>query len=207
MELRDYLKLIGRSWVTIVIISVIGAGLAVAWAATRPTKYESSVTMVVNKPNTIPQRDVDYFQYDKYYSIQASSLFADTLSSLLSSPSTAQEIYTKAGLPVPDVNLTKLGRIFKPKRSQPATITLAVTEDDKTDAEKLINAAVAVMQDKTAEQHKGDDPDHYFTLISGAVATAEVKQDMALNLVVGLLAGLILSLIIVFLRDYLRQSK
>jgi capsular polysaccharide biosynthesis protein len=206
MELRDYLKILGNSWLTIALITLAAAGLAAAWSKAQPSKYESSVTMVVNKPNTIPQRSVEYFQYDKYYSIQASSLFADTLTAWLSSPSTAQEIYVKAGLPVPDVNLKKLSRIFKPSRMQPATISLTVREDEKVEAEKLINAAVAVMQDKTTQQHEGDDPDHYFSLISGAVATAELKQDTLLNVAIGLLSGLVLSLILVFMRDYLRRS-
>lgn len=206
MELRDYLKILGRSWGLILTLTILVTAATIIWTKVTPVKYDSSVTMVVNKPNTVPQRTANYFQYDKYYSIQASSLFADTLTAWLSSPSTAKEIYEKAGLEVPDVSLKKLGKIFKPRRLPPVTIGITVTDKDKDRAEKLVKAAAAIMDEKTTQQHEGDDPDHYFTLISGPVATAQNKPDMAVNIILGVLGGLILSLVIVYVREYLKQS-
>lgn len=207
MELRDYLKILGQSWLSIALITLIVAVLTAVWSVAQPIKYESAITMMVNKPNTVPQRSANYFQYDKYYSIQASSLFADTLTAWLSSPSTAKEIYEKAGLTVPNVNLKKLGRIFKPRRMPPVALSVTVTDQDLDKAEKLVNAAADVLEEKTEQQRKGDDPDHYFTLISGSVVTAEAKPDLLLNTLIGLVGGFILGLIVAFLRAYLRQAK
>lgn len=206
MELRDYLKIIGRSWPLIIGTTLVITLLVVAWSVLQPVKYESAATLVVNKPNTVPQRAANYFQYDKYYSIQASSLYADTLTAWLSSPSTSKEIYEKAGLPVPEVSLKKLGRIFKPRRLPPVTLGVTVIDTDRDKAERLVNAAVAIMEQKTEEQRKGDDPDHYFTLISSPAVTAEARQDLLLNTIIGLVGGLLAGLVAAFLKEYLRRS-
>ncbi len=206
MELKDYLRMISRSWQLIIGITILVTALVLVWSVLQPVKYESSTTVVVNKPNPVSQRSVSFFQYDKYYSIQASSLFADTLTAWLSSPSTAKEIFEKAGFPVPDVNLRKMSRIFKPRRLPPATLNVTVVDKDREKAEKLVSAAVAVIEEKTEEQRKNDDPDHYFTIISGSMVTAAAKQDLLINTLVGLIGGLILGLIGGFLREYLRKQ-
>lgn len=206
MELRDYLKIIGKYWLTIVGLTALVTIATIAWSVTQPVKYESSIVIAVNKPNTVPQRNASYFQYDKYYSIQASSLYADTLNAWLSSAGTAKEIYEKAGYAVPDVSIKKLGRIFKARRLPPVTLGVSVVDRDKEKAEKLVTAASQVLEARTEEQRKGDDPDHYFTLINDTIVTAEAKQDVPLNTAIGLIAGLILGFIVAFLRDYLRRS-
>ncbi len=206
MELRDYIKILRNSWAMITSITVIVALLTAAWSVIQPVKYESSATIVVNKPNPVPQRNASFYQYDKYYSIQASSLYADTLAAWLSSPQTAKEIFERAGYPVPNVNLKKLGRIFKPHRLPPVTLNVSVIDQDQTKAEKLAAAAVSVLQDRTLEQRKQDDPDNYFSLITGKPVAAESKQDLALNTIIGLIGGLILGLIAAFLRQYMKES-
>jgi len=206
MELRDYLKIIGRSWGIIAGITIVVMILVGIWSVAQPLKYDASIAVAVNKPNVVPQRGASYFQYDKYYSIQASSLYADTLTAWLSSPSTAKAVFEKAGLPVPNVNLRKLGRIFKPRRLPPVSLIVTYTDVDKDKAEKLVNASVAVLQDRADQQRKNDDPDQYFTLLTDSTVVAENKQDLALNLVIALVGGLILGLIAAFLREYLRKA-
>lgn len=206
MELRDYLKIIGKSWSFVLGITAITAILVGIWSVMQPVKYEASVTVAVSKPNTVPQRGANYYQYDKYYSIQASSLYADTLAAWLSSPSTAEEIFEEAGLPVPNVNLRKLGRIFKPRRLPPVSLNITASDRDKSKSEKLVNASVAILEARTTAQNKSDDPEHHFSLIKDKTVVAENRQDLTLNLAIGLLAGLLIGLMAAFLRDYLKKA-
>jgi capsular polysaccharide biosynthesis protein len=206
MELRDYLQLIRKSWLMIAVMALIVSVGSALWAQLQPVKYEASATIVVTKPNTVPQRSANYFQYDKYYSIQASGLYADTLAAWLSSAGTAEEIFIKAGYPVPSTSIKKLGRIFKPRRQPPVTITLNLVDPDRDKAQKLVNAAVTIMKEKTDLQQKTDDPENYFNIINGPTVLAEVRPDLVINTGVGLLAGLVLGFIVAFLREYLRQE-
>jgi capsular polysaccharide biosynthesis protein len=206
MELKDYLRIIGRSWSLILGITAIVAILTILWSVLQPVKYESSQTLVVTKPNTVPQRAASYYQYDKYYSLQASSLYADTLASWLADPGTAKDIFEKAGYPVPAVNLRKLSRIFKPQQYPPVTLRVTAKDQDRNKAEKLVKTAAKVASDKTDQQNKGDDPDHYFAIIAGSPVTVQVKQDMPINGLLGLIAGLIIGSMTAFLKDYLRKE-
>ncbi len=151
MELRDYIKIIGRYWITILVITLGLAAVIAIWSEVQPIKYDASATVVVNKPDTVPQRTANYFLYDKYYSIQASSLYADTLTAWLSSASTAKEIYEKAGYPVPNVSIKSLGKIFKPRRLPPVTIDIDVIDTDQSKAQKLADAAVEILNEKTQQ--------------------------------------------------------
>lgn len=204
MELKDYLRIIGQGWALILGLTASVTLLVIAWTVYQPLKYESSVAVVVNKPNPVAQSGANYFQYDKYYSIQASSLYADTLAAWLASPSTAKEIYAKAGLTVPDVPLKKLSRIFKPRQLPPVTLNVTAKDKDQTRAERLANAAAAILEEKTEEQNKSDNPEHHFILIKGQTVTAAARPDFIINTLVGLVAGLIIGLSTAFLRQYLK---
>lgn len=205
MELKDYLKIVGRSWASIITITLVIGLATLVWSFMLPVKYESAVTVAVNKPNPVPQRAAQFYQYDKFYSIQASSLFADTLTAWLSSPGTTKEIFEKAALPVPEVSLRKLGKIFKPRRLPPVTLGITVIDRDKEKAERLVRAAVSVIDDKTAESRKNDDPDHFFTIIAGPIVTAENRPDININTLIGLIGGWLAGLVYVFIREYLRK--
>ncbi len=205
MELKDYMRIIAKSWSTIFGVAVVIALITIAWTLLQTPKWDASNTIVVNKANPVPQRGASYYQYDKYYSIQASSLYADTLGAWLSSPDTATEIYLTAGLPVPSVSLKKLAKIFKPRQQPPVTLNITVTDRDKTKAQTLVNAAVKVISSKVEKQRKADDPDQYFTLISGRTVVAENKQDIVVNTLLGLIGGLMVGFITAFLREYLHD--
>lgn len=206
MELRDYLLIIKKSWGLIVWITLLITIATIIWSVTQPIKYEAGVTIVVNKSNPVPQRNANFFQYDKYYSIQASSLQADTLAAWLTGPGTAQEIFAKAGYVVPDESLKKLGRIFKPRQLPPVTLIITLTDKDKTKAEKLVQATVTLLDEKTKEQRKNDDPDNYFSIISGPTVVAQAKQDLLVNTLLALLGGAIVGLIVAYLKHYLKES-
>lgn len=205
MELKDYLKIIGKSWTTIFGIAALVTILITIWTMIQPLKYDASNTIVVNKPDPVSQRTATYYQYDKYYSIQASSLYSDTLAAWLSSPDTAKEIYEKADYPVPDVSLKKLAKIFKPRQQPPVTVSVTIRDQDKDKAEKLVNASIDVLKTKVAQQHASDAQGDYFEVFNGKTIVLPARQDLLLNMVIGAVAGLILGFMTAFLREYLRS--
>lgn len=185
--IKDRLKLI----VTVLLIVWLGTA---GYIVSQPTKYEASVTIAVNKPNPVSAREVSYFQYDKYYSLQASSLYADTLAAWLASPGTAQEIFQTAELPVPNISLKKLAKIFKPRRLPQVTLVVNVSDQDPERATRLIKAVVTTMNRKTAESQQNDNSDNYFNLLADTPVVAKVKTDYPLTIAISTLAGLIIGL-------------
>jgi capsular polysaccharide biosynthesis protein len=205
MELKDYLKIIGKSWATIFGIAAIVTILVTIWTMIQPLRYDASNTIVVNKPDPVSQRDASYYQYDKYYAIQASSLYSDTLAAWLSSPDTAKEIYEKAGYPVPDVTIKKLAKIFKPRQQPPVTVSVTIRDQDKDKAERLVNAAVDVLKSKVDQQHASDAQGDHFEIFNGKTIVLPAREDLLLNMVIGAVAGLIVGFMTAFLKEYLRS--
>lgn len=205
MELRDYLKIITRSAGLIASMAVLFAVLAGIWSVRQPIRYESNAIIVVDKPTIAPAGATEY-QYDKYYALEASDLFADTLAVWLASPSTVQRIYTAAGYEVPEISLKKMARIFKVNRQPTSNVIVTIADTDETKSRKLIDAAVAVTDEYVISQRNDEDPSQFFTIDAGETVTGVLKQNTVINVILGLLAGLILGMILAFLRAYLKQK-
>lgn len=204
MELRDYLKIINQSIAVIISLFIIGSLAGYLWAKKQPIKYETSASAVVDKPSTAAAAG-DTYRYDKYYALQASGLFADSLAAWLSSPSGVYEAYEKAGLPVPDISLKKLSQTFRVNREPTSSLVVSIVDTDQLRGEKLANAAISAMEEQLIAQRSDEDPDQFFTLAKNQVVSGKVKVNPAVNLVLGALGGLILGLIYAFGRAYLKN--
>lgn len=205
MELKDYLKIITSSWSFILGVTVVTTLVFTIWSIMQPLRYDASNTIVVHKPDQVAQKTAAFYQYDKYYSIQASSLYADILASWLASPDTAKEIFEQADYPVPDVSLKKLTKIFKPRRQPPVTISVTIRDQDKEKAERLVNGAIEVLKNKVTLQQSNEVVGENFAIFNGKTIVVPARVDLLLNMVLGLIAGLLLGFTAAFTRQYLRS--
>src|SRR3990172_6313006 len=113
MELREYIKIIGRyKWVfgVIIVVATVGTFL---FTKMQPTTYLATSTVTVSKGSTIKQAQVPYYMYDNYYNQQASSLFSMVVTSWYGSPSVIKDVYLKAGYDVLNVSPKALTKAFK----------------------------------------------------------------------------------------------
>lgn len=204
MELKDYFKIIKQSLAVIIALFVLGGLGGYLWAKKQPIKYETSASAVVDKPSTAAAAGETY-RYDKYYALQASGLFADSLAAWLSSPSGVHEAYEKAGLPVPEISLKKLSQTFRVNREPTSSLVVSIVDTDQSRSEKLANAAMSALEEQLTAQRSDEDPDQFFTLAKNQVVTGKVKASPAVNSVLGALGGLILGLIYAFGRAYLKD--
>lgn len=78
MDLRDYLRMVGRGWSTVLLITAISVGLAVAYVALAPKRYETSTVLFVsaNEPRTI-----DDLQQGNQFSTSAVTTYAEIIDS------------------------------------------------------------------------------------------------------------------------------
>ena len=47
MELRDYIRILRKSWLLIVVATLLGVGIAAAYSLTRTPQYEASSTCLL----------------------------------------------------------------------------------------------------------------------------------------------------------------
>jgi len=206
MELREYFKIISRyQWIfwLMVIVATLGTFI---FTKMQPKSYLASTILTVNKSSVLKQSQVNYYLFDNYYNVQSSGLFAKVVTSWFGSPAVVKEIYSKAEISLPPISQRKLGKTFKAVWEEPATINVSITGGNKEEVEKLINASMVIMQDKTNELGKSD-KDSIYDIVKFTPIVNETTPSLWLNSLIGLLAGVILGTILVLAIDYFRAER
>lgn len=205
MELRDYIKIIGKNFWIFAIIVILSVGFAFGFTKTRQTTYTSSTTFTVNKGSMLKQSQANYYLYDNYYNVQSAALYSQIVQLWFESPALVTEIYQKAGLAVPNVSQKDLGRTFKAARSEPAIINVSVSGADKDQLQLLMNSAYTVLQAKTNEL--GSNDTSFYQLAKFDPVVTKDQPSLLLNTAIGLLAGLILGALIALAIEYFKEGK
>ncbi|MGA2666995.1 MAG: Wzz/FepE/Etk N-terminal domain-containing protein [Patescibacteria group bacterium] len=204
MELRQYIRIIGKHWVIFALTVIILTLGTFFYAKYQPKTYLASTTLTVDKESTIKQSQVDFYLYDNYYNVQSAQLFSQIVDSWFNSPSVINDIYNKAGVPIPNIAQGKLPKLIKALLQQPATINVSLVSANRDDAAKLIDAAAAVMQEKTNDMASTDQDSLYQLVKFNSIVTdnpANTTLDTAIALIVSILLGAVLALSV----EYFRQ--
>lgn len=204
MELKDYLKIIGKKiWLFLIIVFIVTIGTYFL-TINQPISYDGSTTLnvVVKKPVSYQQ---NYYNYDNYYALQGCSLFADTVVAWLQDPSTVLEIYDKAGLQKPELSLKNLSKIIKAHKKPPASVYITYNNTDKTAVEKLIKATAKYAEEKT-ETWSNEGLIDNLHIASTTPVVIEHKPAIMLNTLFGLVGGLLIGLAVIFFQEYMKKN-
>ena len=113
MTPRDYLKIVKSNKILIFVCAILCGLLALIFSAVKPVSYETSIAFSIQKVN---RQDTAEFQYDNYYSIQASELLGNSIVGWLESPEIIREVYQAADVTVETEDLNSLARGMKAKQ-------------------------------------------------------------------------------------------
>ncbi|MBI5467103.1 MAG: hypothetical protein HY975_02720 [Candidatus Kerfeldbacteria bacterium] len=201
MEFRDYIKIYWAQRWFIFVLTGIAVVAAVAIAATRPVMTGVSMSFAINRTN---KEATTQYQYDGYYALQASDLFAQTVVSWFSTPSVLREVYDQANLDPEIQSLNSLPSRFSVKKYSAQNIVVRYTERDDERANKLADALKTVMEDKASQLNQTTDGKSIFEIVAGAPVVAAAHPNIWLAGAVALVLGLALALFIAAARHFLR---
>lgn len=207
MELNEYLAVIRRWWLLILLaILVLGGGL-LSYAATRPASYEAIATVsFVKRVVPIDQRGPD-FQYDNYYSLEASRLLAQMGAGWLEEPATVQTVYQRANVPLPSgLSPKRYSRLIEVDQLRQATLQVATSADTADRARQLASAATNFVELRTQELIDQGSLDQ-FDILQGAPVTQLKAAQTTLYTAVGVVLGTLLGLILAFVADALKPRR
>lgn len=126
--------------------ALLGAVLAALAARAWPTRYETTLDFVIDRP--APQETADY-AYDGYYALRASELFADTLIGWFSTPSFVKSVLTRAES-APPADAALPARLFRAKRYSSQLVVVRFSAKAPEAAAALAAAAAAEASDRTS---------------------------------------------------------
>lgn len=203
MELRDYIHVYWKQRRLIALIVIVVTGVALAVAATRPERTGVSLSFSINRTN---REATTQYQYDGYYALQASDLFAQTVVSWFSTPSVLLEVYEHANIDPQIQSMNSLPSRFSVRKYSAQNIVVKFTETDTTRAGSIATSVADVLEQKAALLNQTSDNKALFEIIGGSPVVAPSRVNLPLVGVTAAVLSFALALFVVATRQYLRSS-
>ena len=198
MELHDYLAILRKRWVSILLITALAVGgAAVATLLATPTyQAKSQVFVSVRTEGTTSS---DLLQGTSFTQKQVKS-YTD----MVTSPRVLIPVIEHLGLPTTPDELAKSVTADSPLDT--VLINVTVTDTDPQVASDVANATAESLGTQVTALEKpadGPSPVHISTIRTATVPIAPATPNTKLNLALGLLVGLALGLGLAVLREML----
>lgn len=198
MELSDYIRILRKNWVIIIVATLVGVGAAAAYSLTRTPTYESSSTVFVSTQTS-----------GSVAELQQGSSFAqariNTYVGLVSTPIVMNPVIAELDLGVTANQLAS--RVNASATLNTTLITITVEDADPVAAADIANALAASLSSAVPEIEPASDagasPIQLSRVRDAQPALSPSSPNVPLNLALGLLVGLALGIGIAVLRTVL----
>lgn len=200
MELKDYLKILGKNKGVVWGICLIAVGLAMFLDYRKPLEYQGALTA------TVTNRGEPSNEYSQYYTVSASSVLSQSVENWFNSPNFIADVYQEAQVNLPSTNLKQLQNSFRAKRNslESAGMVITASASSQTDLEKVLFQAQRQAQEKFSQLKQDNKISSNFSLdISEPLVLVQPKnylQDIIFSLIIGLILGGMAS----FIKEYFR---
>ena len=198
MELSDYVHVLRKNWLVLIVLTLLGGAAMVGYTLTRTPTYESSSTVFVSTQagNTAAE-------------LQQGSTFTqariNTYVGLVSTPIVLDRVIDSLALNVTAESLADHIKVTATPNS--TLITVTVSDPDATQAAQVANAIAtslsAAVPQLEPEANDGSSPVRLSLVSQAQPAVAPSSPNTALNVSLGLLVGLALAICIAVLRTSL----
>jgi capsular polysaccharide biosynthesis protein len=206
MLLRDYLKIIGQAWKSILIIIVMVILATAIFTKLAKSSYDSMISLTVNKISPKVEGQTNYYQYDSYYAISSADYLANIIQSWVSSPAVVNQVFSKAQIELPKSSLKKLSKVFRAvKQGQTPVVDISYQSNNVEESKKLLTEFIGVIKEKAKNYQINPSADLLFDIQSTEPVVVESRPSMGLNLLLGLLGGAILGICWALLVDHIKS--
>ena len=198
MELSDYIRILRKNWIVIVVIALVGIGTAAVYSLTRTPLYESTSEIFVSSQAgaTIGEQ-----QQGNMYTQQRVSSYVQ----LATAPKVLDPVIEDQGLQTSARDLAKNVSVSNPLDTTIVQIT--VTDASPVAASDIANAIASTLTAAIDEVETlpGSEisPVKVTPITTGLPAEAPVSPNVPLNLALGGLVGLALGIAFAVLRTVL----
>lgn len=209
MGLIEVIEIIKARIVTIIAIILIFALAGFIGTSLQKPVYQASASIAAITLTPVRQQDVDYFLYENFYSVQAGSFLAESVSSWLTSPSVVAEIYAKSQYQLPSVDARKLGKTFSAVKQtiNTSVVDYSTKDTDREKAQKLVAAAGEVITQNVKSLGMNEASGIKYETVASQPVVVETPKKTLFNTILAALAGLIFGIASVFFQHALKAGK
>ena len=199
MELRDYIRILRKSWVLIVMLTLVGTGSAAAFSLFQTPTFSASSKVFVSTQSGGTTTEL---AQGNTFTVQRVKTYSD----LVNTPIVLLPVIATLELGVTSDDVSQ--QITASAPLDTSIIEITVTDTDPVRAADIANAASAsltnVVQDiETPEAADAISPVKLTRAQEASVPSAPVSPNVPLNIALGLLVGLALGVGLAVLRETL----
>lgn len=205
MEIKDYYLVLKKNIWLIISITIVFALVAYIFTALQKPSYQSSIALEIDRLPAQAQSDVNYYQYDNFYSSAVSASLANNMLDWLASASTVTSIFERAGYPLPTSDIKGLSKTFTvgKKQDTSSVVSISYSSVDRNQAIKIIASASEVMKEKIDDYNKTDSSAKFITRSDQPIVVSAPKQ-ILLNIIITAFLGFVISLGVVSAKEALK---
>lgn len=198
MELSDYIRILRKNWLAILVLTMLGLGAATAFTLTRTPVYESSSTVFVSTQGGTTTAE-----------LQQGSTFTqariNTYLGLVATPAILDPVISSLGLPTTAEALAKDVKASAALNSTLITLTVSDASPDRAAevANAIAQSLSTVVPQLEPAVDGGSSPVRLTRVSEAQPAVQPSSPNVTLNLGLGLIAGLALGVGIAVLRTSL----
>ncbi len=199
MELRDYIRILRKSWILILLLVLVGVGAAAAFAIVQTPQYNASSKVFVSTQGADTTSDL--VQGNNFTTQRVT-----TYTQLVSTPIVLLPVIASLHLGITEAQLSS--RITASATVNTSIIEISVTDSDPVTAADIANAAsqsltAVVQQIETSDAADAVSPVKLTRVQEATVPSKPVSPNVPLDVGLGLLIGLALGVGIAVLRETL----
>ena len=211
MELKGYLKIIRKYWVIIVILPLVSTLIAFYVTRNQPLSFEGSITLIVSPTASENRVDPPYYEYDGYYAVQSSQIFASTIANWFTSPDVVFAIYDEADIELKVKNTeevrTKIRSLIQESKINSNSVDAQVKGSSKKDTKVLALACAKVVITKTEifNQMSGTKVQYKVSALGDPVII-QIEPKVVLNSFIALFGSTVVAILLIFLVHYFKKK-
>jgi capsular polysaccharide biosynthesis protein len=211
VELKQYLLVLRRRWIPLVIVPAVVALLVLVQALGTEASYTATTKLSVTRA---PQQlDIEDFRYDEYHLFLASEFFIDDLVEVVRGSVFAEDVHARVlenhGVDIPPGEVQ--GSIISERRHR--ILTIDVTNHDPDRAVLIARAASQQLNQQATKYFGFDNPDRAALVEPIQLpehAHSSISRDQIfwlLQIMVAVFAGVLLAFLLDYLDDRLYTTE
>ncbi|MFT7764741.1 polysaccharide biosynthesis tyrosine autokinase [Clavibacter tessellarius] len=198
MELREYIRILRRSWILILLALLLGIGAAAGYSLVQTPEYRASAKVFVSTQSAGTVSDLSQ---GNSFTQQAVKSYAD----VVSTPVVLEPVIAQLGLDETAESLAP--RVSASAAADTVIIEIAAQDEQAETAAVIANAVAKSFSDVVAQlvpEDTGGQPQVKITTLQEArIPASPVSPRVPLNLALGALVGLALGIAVSVLRSML----